>query len=67
MASARELLVAHGLDALTVSAVARRANVEVSIVSRYWPSREALALDALREEWAALASRVHQGAVRVGL
>ena len=53
--AAGELLVTRGLGALTLEAVAQRANVGTSLVCRWWPSERALALDALRHEWLALA------------
>jgi AcrR family transcriptional regulator len=65
--AACQLLVTRGLVALTLDAVARRADVETSLISRWWPSEEALALDVLRQEWLALAVRVRRGAVRIGL
>jgi AcrR family transcriptional regulator len=65
--AACQLLVTRGLVALTLDAVASRADVEASLISRWWPSEEALALDALRQEWLALAVRVHHRAVRIGL
>jgi AcrR family transcriptional regulator len=65
--AAGQLLVTRGLVALTLDAVARRADVEASLISRWWPSEEALALDALRQEWLALAVQVRRRAVRIGL
>jgi AcrR family transcriptional regulator len=65
--AAGQLLVTRGLVALTLDAVARRADVEASLISRWWPSEEALALDALRQEWLALAVRVRRRAVLIGL
>jgi AcrR family transcriptional regulator len=60
--AAGELLVTRGLGALTLEAVARRANVDTSLVCRWWPSERALALDALRHEWLALADWELHGA-----
>jgi AcrR family transcriptional regulator len=59
--AAAQLLVTNGLVALTAEAVAGRAHIEASAISRWWPSEEALALDALRHEWLALAGRVSAG------
>jgi hypothetical protein len=65
--AAGQLLVARGLVALSLDAVARLADVDTSLISRWWPSEEALALDVLRQEWLALAVRVHRRAARIGL
>jgi AcrR family transcriptional regulator len=62
-----ELLVSCGLVALTVEAVARRANVDRSTISRRWPSEEALAMDVLHHEWAGLAAHVYRGACDFGI
>jgi AcrR family transcriptional regulator len=60
--TAGELLVTKGLLALTTDAVASRAGVPVSTISRWWPSDEALAVDALRYEWLALAVAIRNRA-----
>lgn len=65
--AAGELLVARGLAALTVEAVAERAGTSTRAVQRWWPSQEALALDTLRHEWLALAAHVYRGALQSGL
>jgi AcrR family transcriptional regulator len=65
--AARELLVTHGLVALRLDAVARRAEVDPVAICRWWPSEEALALDVLRQEWVALAAHVYRGACRFGV
>ncbi|MEA2208979.1 MAG: hypothetical protein QOF54_1456 [Solirubrobacteraceae bacterium] len=65
--AAGELLVSRGLVALTLDAVAQRAHVDRSLISRWWPSEEALALDVLHHEWVALAAHVYRGAYRFGL
>lgn len=64
---AGELLVTRGLVALTVNAVADRAGMSRQSVERWWPSEEALALDALRHEWLGLVQQVRAGAFRCGL
>jgi AcrR family transcriptional regulator len=64
---AAELLVCQGLAGLSVERVASRAQVESSLIARWWPSEDALALDALRHVWLGLAVRVHHRAVRLGL
>jgi AcrR family transcriptional regulator len=53
--------------ALSLDAVAQRAKVEPVAIYRWWPSEEALALDALRHEWVALAAHVYRGACRFGV
>jgi AcrR family transcriptional regulator len=65
--SAGELLITRGLTAMTIDAVAERAEVEKTAISRWWPSEEALALDVLHHEWVALAGHVRREACRFGL
>jgi AcrR family transcriptional regulator len=48
-----ELLLDHGLHAMTMDDVARRASVSKATIYRWWPSKERLALEALASEWAA--------------
>jgi AcrR family transcriptional regulator len=55
--AAGELLVTRGLIAVSVEAVAERARVSKHLIGRWWPSEEALALDALHHEWVALAAK----------
>ena len=50
--SAAELLLEHGLDAVSMDAVAQHAGVSKATIYRWWPTKEALALDALYAEWA---------------
>jgi AcrR family transcriptional regulator len=50
--SAAELLLEHGLDAVSMDAVAQDAGVSKATIYRWWPTKEALALDALYTEWA---------------
>ena len=50
--AAAELLLARGLGAVSMDAVAERAGVSKATIYRWWPSKEMLALDALLE-WAA--------------
>jgi AcrR family transcriptional regulator len=52
--AAAELLVARGLSAVSMDAVAERAGVSKATIYRWWPTKEALALDALYNEWAAV-------------
>jgi AcrR family transcriptional regulator len=45
-----ELLLAHGLTGVSMDVVAERAGVSKATIYRWWPTKEALALDALYEE-----------------
>jgi len=51
--AAAELLLARGLGAVGMDAVAERAGVSKATIYRWWPTKETLALDALYHEWAA--------------
>jgi AcrR family transcriptional regulator len=51
--AAAELLLAQGLSAVSMDTVAQRAGVSKATIYRWWPTKEALALDALYTEWAA--------------
>lgn len=53
--AAAELLLARGLAGVSMDAVAERAGVSKATIYRWWPTKEALALDALYTEWAAAA------------
>jgi AcrR family transcriptional regulator len=52
--AAAALLLARGLSAVSMDAVAERAGVSKATIYRWWPSKEALALDALYTDWAAV-------------
>ncbi len=52
LGSAAELLLARGLGAVSMDAVAERAGVSKATIYRWWPTKETLALDALYHEWA---------------
>jgi AcrR family transcriptional regulator len=65
--AAAELLASEGLVGVTMAAVATRARVEESTMSRWWPSEDALALDVLRHEWVVLASRIRRRSCVLGL
>jgi AcrR family transcriptional regulator len=52
--AAGELLLARGLSAVSMDAVAERAGVSKATIYRWWPTKETLALDALYTEWAAV-------------
>jgi len=66
LASAMDLLLDHGLHAMSMDDVARRAGVSKATIYRWWPSKEQLALDALAAEWASTpqASQRHTGSLR---
>jgi AcrR family transcriptional regulator len=49
--AAAELLLAQGLGAVSMDAVAERARVSKATIYRWWPTKETLALDALYHEW----------------
>ena len=49
--AAAELLLARGLGAVSMDAVAERAGVSKATIYRWWPTKETLALDALYHEW----------------
>ena len=51
--AAAELLVAHGLGAVSMDAVAESAGVSKATIYRWWSAKETLALDALDDEWSA--------------
>jgi rhodanese-related sulfurtransferase/DNA-binding transcriptional regulator YbjK len=50
--AAADLLLARGLGAVSMDAVAERAGVSKATIYRWWPSKETLALDALYHEFA---------------
>ncbi len=58
LTAAAEMLLAGGLSAVSMDAVADRAGVSKATIYRWWPSKETLALDALYTEWAAARPRV---------
>jgi AcrR family transcriptional regulator len=66
LAAAMELLLDHGLNAMSMDDVAGRAGVSKATIYRWWPSKERLALDALAAEWASTptASQRHTGSLR---
>src|SRR6202142_738618 len=51
LAAAPELLLARGLGAVSMDAVAEQAGVSKATIYRWWPSKETLALEALYREW----------------
>jgi AcrR family transcriptional regulator len=53
LAAAGELLLQHGLEAVSMDAIAVRAGVSKATIYRWWPTKETLAIDALFEDWEA--------------
>ena len=53
--AAAELLLEHGLDAVSMDEVAARAGVSKATIYRWWPTKETLALDALYTQYMAAA------------
>ena len=51
LSAAAELLLARGLGAVSMDAVAERAGVSKATIYRWWPTKETLALEALYHEW----------------
>ena len=62
--AAGELLLEHGLHAISMDAVAERAGASKATIYRWWPSKELLALDALFSEWAPAAGQPRHGLAR---
>ena len=50
--AAGALLVDRGLDAVSMDELAQLAGVSKATIYRWWPTKEALALDALYADWA---------------
>lgn len=49
--AASDLLLEHGVNSISMDAVAKRAGASKATIYRWWPSKEVLALDALLSEW----------------
>jgi AcrR family transcriptional regulator len=49
--AAAELLLAQGLGAVSMDAVAERAGISKATIYRWWPTKETLALETLYHEW----------------
>src|SRR6266567_3641730 len=62
--AAAELLLARGLSAVSMDAVAERAGVSKATIYRWWPTKETLALDALYNEWASVPPARVTGSLR---
>jgi AcrR family transcriptional regulator len=50
--AAADLLLEHGLAAVSMDEVAAQAGVSKATIYRWWPTKETLAMDALYHEWA---------------
>jgi AcrR family transcriptional regulator len=50
LAAATDLLLARGLSAVSMDAIAERAGVSKATIYRWWPTKETLALDALQAQ-----------------
>jgi AcrR family transcriptional regulator len=64
-----EILLEQGLQAMGMDDVARRAGVSKATIYRWWPSKEAVALEALAAEWQSTApgDRADTGTLRGNL
>jgi AcrR family transcriptional regulator len=63
--AATELMLARGLGAVSMDAIAEKARVSKATIYRWWPTKETLALDALFEEWSVqLAAPPDTGSLR---
>jgi AcrR family transcriptional regulator len=63
LAAAAELLLDHGLHAVSMDAVAERAGVSKATIYRWWPKKETLALDMLFTEWSAVTPQKFESGV----
>lgn len=61
LASAYAIMAEHGLAAATFDAVARHSKVSKMTIYKWWPSREALLIDAFLNEAAAILSVEGEG------
>jgi AcrR family transcriptional regulator len=60
LAAAAELLLDHGMHAVSMDAVAERAGVSKATIYRWWPKKEILALDMLFTEWSAVTPQQYE-------
>jgi AcrR family transcriptional regulator len=68
LAAAANLLLARGLESVSMDAVAEEAGVSKATIYRWWPTKESLALDALYHEWADARPRPREtGSLRADL
>jgi AcrR family transcriptional regulator len=68
LAAATELMLARGLGAVSMDAIAEKAGVSKATIYRWWPTKETLALEALFDEWSVqLAAPPDTGSLREDL
>jgi AcrR family transcriptional regulator len=67
LAAAADLLLDKGLTAVSMDTLAAQAGVSKATIYRWWPTKEALALDALYHEWAAVPPPLDTGSLREDL
>jgi AcrR family transcriptional regulator len=60
LTAAAELLLDHGLPAVSLDDVAERAGVSKATIYRWWPTKETLALEVLFTQWAAVTPLCHE-------
>lgn len=66
--TAADLMLEHGVDKVSMDAIAARAGVSKATIYRWWPTKESLALDAVYRQWsAAQAETEPSGSVRADL
>ena len=66
--AAAELLLARGLEKVSMDAVAEQAGASKATIYRWWPTKEQLALEAVYRKWAAVEPEPnHTGLVREDL
>jgi AcrR family transcriptional regulator len=62
--AAAELLLEHGLAAVSMDAIAAKAGVSKATIYRWWPTKESLALDALFHQWEGIPAVDDTGSLR---
>lgn len=62
--AATDMFLELGLEAVSMEAVAERAEVSKATIYRWWPSKEVLALDAIYTNWAVVSSSRDTGTLR---
>lgn len=62
--AAGELLIEHGLAAVSMDTVAARAGVSKATIYRWWPTKEMLAMDALYHDWSGVPAPRDTGSLR---
>jgi AcrR family transcriptional regulator len=68
LGAATELMLARGLSAVSMDAIAEKAGVSKATIYRWWPTKETLALEALFDEWSVqLAAPPDTGSLREDL